>query len=117
MNLDGETNLKDRELAITSVKIDFLKHFQGSVECDEANPSLDFWQGNLSSANLGKIRSCNIKNLMLRGCTLRNIKECYGICCYVGDQTKIFKNSKKSQPKTSYVMKMMNNMLISVFAF
>jgi len=52
---------------------------------------------------------------MLRGCTLRNIQYCYGICCYVGENTKIFKNSKKAAPKVSYVMKMMNSMLLTVF--
>ena len=53
---------------------------------------------------------------MLRGCTLRNIPYCYGICCYVGEDTKIM-NNKKSVPKTSYVMKMMNYMLLTVFVF
>jgi magnesium-transporting ATPase (P-type) len=53
---------------------------------------------------------------MLRGCTLRNIQYCYGVCCYVGENTKIFKNSKKAAPKVSFVMKMMNNMLLTVFA-
>ncbi len=50
MNLDGETNLKDRELAVTTVPEHALKHFQGQVICDEPNPSLDVWQGNLTSA-------------------------------------------------------------------
>lgn len=84
MNLDGETNLKDRELAITSVKEKHLKNFTGQVVCDEPNASLDVWDGNLSSTQLGRIRSCNIKNLLLRGCTLKNSHFCYGICLYVG---------------------------------
>jgi len=50
MNLDGETNLKDRELAVTTISEDELNHFNGQVVCDEPNASLDIWDGNLSSA-------------------------------------------------------------------
>ena len=50
MNLDGETNLKDRELCINTLKEKNLKGFNGQVNCDEPNPSLDSWNGNLSSA-------------------------------------------------------------------
>ncbi len=34
MNLDGETNLKDRELALTSLGGIPLQDFNGSVICD-----------------------------------------------------------------------------------
>jgi hypothetical protein len=50
MNLDGETNLKDRELAVTSIKESELNQFNGQVVCDKPNASLDIWDGNLSSA-------------------------------------------------------------------
>ena len=92
MNLDGETNLKDRELAVTTVKEKHLGSFDGQVECDIPNASLDSWEGNLSSRRLGKIRPCNIKNLILRGCTLKNTNYCYGIAVYIGHNAKIMKN-------------------------
>jgi magnesium-transporting ATPase (P-type) len=117
MNLDGETNLKDRELAVTSVESDGLAHFYGQVVCDHPSASLDTWDGNLSSAQLGRVRACGIKNLMLRGCTLKNIPHAYGIVLYVGDKTKIFMNSKKASRKISGLMKLMNKMLYTVFAF
>ena len=41
MNLDGETNLKDRELCVTTLKEKRLPDFFGSVTCDPANASLD----------------------------------------------------------------------------
>ena len=92
MNLDGETNLKDRELVITTVKEKHLANFTGQIECDVPNPSLDAWDGTLHSPQLGKVRPCNIKNLLLRGCTLKNTYYCYGIAIYVGHNTKIMKN-------------------------
>lgn len=116
MNLDGETNLKDRELAINTLTIEKLSGFKGKVLCDEPNASLDAWEGNLSPEG-SKTRPCNIKNLLLRGTTLRNIDFCYGICLYVGTETKIFMNSKKPPRKVSNLMKLMNKMLYTVFAF
>ena len=41
----------------------------------------------------------------------------YGICLYVGQDTKIFKNSQKAPRKVSALMKVMNKMLLSVFLF
>ncbi len=117
MNLDGETNLKDRELAVTSVAPADLSQFNGQVVCDQPNASLDVWDGNLSSAQLGRVRACTIKNLMLRGCTLKNIPYAFGIVLYVGAQTKIFMNSKAPPRKISNLMKLMNKMLYTVFAF
>ena len=85
MNLDGETNLKDKELCINTLTEKNLVSLSGQITCDEPNPSLDNWNGNLSSAQLGRVRSCSIKNLLLRGCTLKNTSYCYGICVYVGN--------------------------------
>ena len=78
---------------------------------------MDEWNGNLSSAALGRIVACSVKNMLLRGCTLKNSHYCYGIVLYVGVQTKIFMNSKKAPRKVSNLMKMMNKMLYTVFGF
>ena len=47
MNLDGETNLKDRELACSTVKDDKIVRFSGKVDLDTPNPNLDIWEGKL----------------------------------------------------------------------
>jgi hypothetical protein len=58
MNLDGETNLKDRELAIQTLKKkkkeDKYAVFGGSIECDIPNESLDEWNGSLIPAKGAK---------------------------------------------------------------
>ena len=118
MNLDGETNLKDRELAVNTVKEKHLGYFTGNIVCDAPNASLEVWEGNLSApAQLSGIKPCSIKNLLLRGCTLKNTTYCYGIAIYVGHNTKIMKNQKNPPRKISNVMKKMNYMLYTVFAF
>jgi magnesium-transporting ATPase (P-type) len=47
MNLDGETNLKDRELAIPKLAgdngIQALQHFNGFIGCDAPNELLENW--------------------------------------------------------------------------
>ncbi len=47
MNLDGETNLKDRELSTSNVKDNKLVMFTGKVDADLPNPNLDVWEGRL----------------------------------------------------------------------
>lgn len=55
--------------------------------------------------------------MVLRGCTLKNTEFCYGLVVYVGAETKIMKNAKKAPRKISNLMKLMNFMLYTVFAF
>lgn len=79
------------------------------------NEYLDYWDGNVDSKDYNI--NCSIKNVLLRGCTLKNTEFMYGIVIYVGNDTKIMQNSKKPLRKISNMMKMMNNILYSVFAF
>ena len=91
MNLDGETNLKDRELALNSVKKN-LHEFTGMVVCDAPDPSLDRWEGKMMSEQISRDAPCSIKNLLLRGVTLKNTEYAFGLVLYVGNQTKIMMN-------------------------
>jgi magnesium-transporting ATPase (P-type) len=59
----------------------------------------------------------SIKNLLLRGCYLRNIDYCVGLVIYIGKESKIMKNAKKPPKKVSNIMIKMNYMLYTVFAF
>jgi len=117
MNLDGETNLKERVLPIDGFSEGDLRTFSGEVKCDEPNENLEFWNGNIHSGQLDKVTNCSMKNLALRGCTLKNTDYAYGMVLYVGPETKIFMNSKKAPRKVSNIMAKMNYMLYTVFAF
>jgi magnesium-transporting ATPase (P-type) len=81
------------------------------------NESLDLWDGNVHSDLISKVTNCNIKNTLLRGRTLKNTEYCYGLVLYVGPDSKIMKNAKKAPRKISKLMKLMNIMLYTVFAF
>lgn len=116
MNLDGETNLKDRELAITTLNEEDMAEFKGACICDEPDASLDRWEGLVTSRELDRELPCSIKNLLLRGVTLKNTEYAHGVVLYVGNFTKIMMNSKKPANKVTRLMLMINTMLYSVFA-
>ena len=46
MNLDGETNLKERKLPFF---IEEIEDFSGYIECEEPNANLEHWDGNIIS--------------------------------------------------------------------
>lgn len=117
MNLDGETNLKERTIPFATLSKDTLSEFSGTIMCDKPNESLEYWDGNVHSSALDQTLNCSIKNTILRGCTLKNTDYCFGIVLYVGQETKIMMNSKKAPRKVSKVMLTMNYMLYTVFAF
>ena len=117
MNLDGETNLKERTLGFEGVTEEKMHQFCGQIVCDAPHESLDVWDGNVHSEQISRVTNCNIKNTLLRGCTLKNTDFCFGIVLDVGPESKIMKNAKKAPRKLSKLMRMMNFMLYTVFAF
>jgi phospholipid-transporting ATPase len=115
MNLDGETNLKER-IAHESTKkkvITELAALNLELQCDLPNPSLYSWNCNLRTEKdwvpLGPAQ------LLLRGCMLKNTEFAIGMVVYTGHETKIMQNSKPAPSKMSHVMLTMNKMLYTIF--
>lgn len=118
MNLDGETNLKEKNALLEEIDDANLTWLAGELRCDDPNENLDKWEGRVFlTASKVKPPIGGIKNLLLRGCFIRNTESGLGIVVYTGMQTKIMKNLKKPPHKVSNIMKLMNKMLYSVFAF
>ena len=59
----------------------------------------------------------NVKNMVLKGCTLKNTDYIIGIVVYTGKNTKIMKNSKHPKIKVSKILKIMNVLLYTLFVF
>ena len=119
MNLDGETNLKERTAPkeIQEIEDGEVLNMDGEIVCDSPNEYIEKWDGNISSSQLENIINVGVKSLLLRGCTLRNTNYIYGFVVYTGKESKMMMNSKKPPSKVSNVMRMMNMMLYSVFMF
>eukprot|EP00347_Sterkiella_histriomuscorum_P006239 403353535 len=109
MNLDGETNLKEKNVFAKEFDLPKILQLQGELVCDLPNESLDDWDCN--------IKINETKTLNCKGCYLRNIDYCIGLVMYVGKESKIMMNAKKPPKKISNIMKKMNNMLYTVFGF
>lgn len=116
-NLDGETNLKDKSQPIKSMDFDRACQFKGKLFCDKPNHMLDEWDGELISAEMTKNEICDVKNLLLRDCILKNTHWLVGLAVNLGKETKIMMNSRKPKPKVSNMMRTMNKLLYSVFGF
>ena len=117
MNLDGETNLKER-MAHESTKkltVEGLGEFRAEVECDLPSPALHSWNCNIRLQGKEWV-PLGLNQLLLRGCVLKNTDFIVGIVAYTGHDTKIMLNSKAAPSKASQVLKRMNKMLYTIFA-
>jgi len=116
-NLDGETNLKEK-CAIEEFKNineNAYSNIYGSLDCDKPDENISYWEGILSFNHMTIYVS--LRNMILKGCILKNTDYSIGIVVYSGANTKIMKNSKSPRIKISRILLIMNNLLYSLFAF
>eukprot|EP00164_Ancoracysta_twista_P003829 GFYU01005137.1.p1 GENE.GFYU01005137.1~~GFYU01005137.1.p1 ORF type:complete len:1530 (-),score=451.33 GFYU01005137.1:156-4745(-) len=117
-SLDGESNLKpkqaleDTSALYTPAK---LQDFRGLIRCQEPNANLEVFNGTLSMHRDTEPTSLGIKQMLLRGCVLKNTKWVVGIAVYTGLDTKLILNSTKATMKQSYVERNMNRQVIKIF--
>lgn len=116
MNLDGETNLKDKIALESTASLSDpveLSKYSGTIECDLPNENLNSWKCTIKDDSGAK--PLGMKQLLLRGCVLKNTEFAYGIVVYTGPETKIVLNSKPVPSKVSNVLRQMNMILYSIF--
>ena len=118
MNLDGETNLKER-LAFERTKSaqsgETLSALELEIQCDQPNASLVRWNCNVKVNE--EWLPVSMTQLLLRGCVLKNSGWVFGVVIYTGHETKSMLNSKEAPSKMSHVLRLMNRMLYTVFLF
>uniref|UniRef100_A0A8B9U4I7 Phospholipid-transporting ATPase n=1 Tax=Anas zonorhyncha TaxID=75864 RepID=A0A8B9U4I7_9AVES len=109
-NLDGETNLKQRQVVRRFLELDSefdpLK-FTSVIECENPNNDLSRFRGYIIHKN-GKKDGLFKENLLLRGCTIRNTEEVAGIVIYAGHETKALLNNNGPRYKRSKLERQMN---------
>ncbi|KRX02230.1 P-type ATPase, cytoplasmic domain N [Pseudocohnilembus persalinus] len=123
-NLDGETNLKRKEVPreLINPQTENNLRIQRFIHCEFGlpDPYIYHFNGSLSidfGNDNKKIIKVPIddKNFLLRGCTLKNTEQIYGLVVYTGQDTKIMRNSIKQRPKHSSVEKFMNICITVIF--
>ena len=116
MNLDGETNLKEKLVFESTKHItteDDLKEFEAEFHVDHPSISLVTWNCNIKIGE--QYEPMTMKQLLLRGCVLKNTDWLLGVVIYTGKEAKIVLNSKKAPTKFSNIQRTMNWILGSVF--
>ena len=130
-SLDGESNLKQREILMDTQKIFYKnktkeknyldKLFKVYNDEGEENSYIEVDQPNKNIYEInGKIyfdsknRFFDINNTAIRGALLKNTKFIYGIVIYTGNETKIMKNFIKSKNKYAYLDKLVDNIILVI---
>ncbi|XP_071029755.1 LOW QUALITY PROTEIN: probable phospholipid-transporting ATPase IA [Oncorhynchus clarkii lewisi] len=120
-NLDGETNLKIRQMIISGLQItseikdiDNLMRLSELMECESPNRHLYEFVGNIhldghSTASLGP------DQILLRGAQLRNTQWVHGAVVYTGHDTKLMQNSTRPPLKLSNVERITNFQILLLF--
>ncbi|TRY54634.1 hypothetical protein DNTS_001615 [Danionella cerebrum] len=108
--LDGETNLKQRQVVRSFIDLDCefdpIK-YNSVIECEKPNNDLNRFRGYIIHRN-GRRDGLYKDNLLLRGCTIRNTEEAVGIVIYAGHETKAMLNNNGPRYKRSKLERQMN---------
>lgn len=114
-NLDGETNLKQREV-VKGLHVGNSRfspeQFEFKLKCEEPNNHIHRFNGTLSNDE-GKEIPVGKNNLLLRGCILRNTDWAEGIVVYAGHDTKALMNNSGPRYKRSKVERDLNLDVVS----
>ncbi|XP_040200658.1 phospholipid-transporting ATPase VB [Rana temporaria] len=113
-NLDGETNLKQRQVVRGFSNQDTPfdpESFIYTIVCEKPNNNLSKFKGYMTQTNEQKT-GFGTESLLLRGCTVRNTEEAIGVVVYAGHETKAMLNNSGPRYKRSKIERRMN---INVF--
>ncbi|XP_017278861.1 probable phospholipid-transporting ATPase VA isoform X2 [Kryptolebias marmoratus] len=102
--LDGETNLKQRQVVRSFFDLDCEfdpVKYNSIIECEKPNNDLNRFRGYIIHRS-GRRDALYKDNLLLRGCTIRNTEEAVGIVIYAGHETKAMLNNNGPRYKRSH---------------
>ncbi|GMF49314.1 unnamed protein product [Phytophthora fragariaefolia] len=122
-SLDGETNLKLRHACDATLHVRSAAQVAalgGQLRCENPNKAIGRFDGTLSVAEGVKAADAHpqpiaIKNVLLRGCQLRNTDWIYGLVVNTGPDSKIMQSATATRPKWSSINETVNRMIIWLF--
>ncbi|KAK6268217.1 hypothetical protein QUC31_012377 [Theobroma cacao] len=117
MNLDGETNLKVKRALEVTLPLDddeAFKNFTGTIKCEDPNPSLYTFVGNLEYER--QVYPLDPSQILLRDSKLRNTAFVYGVVIFTGHDSKVMQNATKSPSKRSRIERKMDYIIYVLFS-
>ncbi|XP_030490664.2 probable phospholipid-transporting ATPase 4 isoform X1 [Cannabis sativa] len=117
MNLDGETNLKVKRCLEVTLPLDddeSFKDFKGTIQCEDPNPNLYSFVGNLDLDR--QVFPLDPSQILLRDSKLRNTAYVYGVVIFTGHDSKVMQNATKSPSKRSRIEKKMDYIIYLLFS-
>ncbi|KAJ6341552.1 hypothetical protein OIU78_009666 [Salix suchowensis] len=117
MNLDGETSLKIKRCLEATLHLNEdakFSEFKATTRCEDPNPSLYTFVGNLEFES--KIYPLSPTQILLRDSKLRNTDYVYGAVIFSGHDTKVVRNSTVSPSKRSRLEKKMDKVIYLLFS-
>uniref|UniRef100_A0A8C8DLZ2 Phospholipid-transporting ATPase n=1 Tax=Oryzias sinensis TaxID=183150 RepID=A0A8C8DLZ2_9TELE len=109
-NLDGETNLKQRQVVSDLPLQDSQfspENFHSRIECENPNNDLNRFRGFIEHASGVRV-GLHSSNVLLRSCTIRNTETVIGIVVYAGHETKAMMNNSGPRYKRSLLERRLN---------
>ncbi|EGZ15099.1 hypothetical protein PHYSODRAFT_351482 [Phytophthora sojae] len=119
-SLDGETNLKLRQAVAATMSslanAAELALLRGVVKCEQPNPHINKFAGKVE-VTVGdgcgvEVMPLSVKNVLLRGCNLRNTDWVFGLVLNTGNDTKIMQSASAAPSKWSDLMLHINRMIV-----
>ena len=119
-NIDGETNLKLKEgvgsIATACPDDAALGALDGEIVYEQPNSRIHTFTGKMRGRAGGEFVPVSARNMLLRGCTLRNTKWIVGLVVFTGRETKVMKKAGSVRSKISKVEGTMNRLIMIIFA-
>lgn len=116
-NLDGETNLKLYQALPETTHLateEDLARFDAYITAEPPNTQLYSFKGSLTMNN-GDTFSLTAKQVLLRGCLLKNTDWIYGVVIYCGQETKLMQNATAPPSKRTTLERATNSALLRLF--
>ncbi|XP_072978047.1 probable phospholipid-transporting ATPase 4 [Typha angustifolia] len=117
MNLDGETNLKVKRSLEVTLPLDedeAFKDFTATIRCEDPNPNLYTFVGNLEYDR--QVFALDPNQILLRDSKLRNTSYVYGVVIFTGHHSKVMQNATESPSKRSNIEKKMDRVIYFLFS-
>lgn len=115
-NLDGETNLKAKEVHKDFRPIPDHDRVDGAeIMAELPNNNLEHFEGTYTLSSDHKV-PLTARNVLLRGCMLRNTEWVLGAVMYTGKEAKIQMNAVEAAQKIGSVRRFTDRMTVQVFS-